>query len=155
MRVVEPMTLPSISGLLEQELATGIAVKAISRLALSGILGGMIGLERELKNRPAGLRTNMFICFGAALFTLLSSGLAAEKSDYTRIAAQIIPGIGFIGVLDSAYARIDHRPYDGGNHICGSVGGHGRGRRAVPYRSLCDRSRAAVAVRAGASRRNF
>lgn len=67
------------------------------RLLLAAILGGMIGLERELKHRPTGLRTNIFICFGAALFTVLSRALAAEPSDYTRIAAQIIPGIGFIG----------------------------------------------------------
>jgi putative Mg2+ transporter-C (MgtC) family protein len=68
------------------------------RLVLAAALGGIIGLERELKARPAGLRTNMFICFGSALFTILSSQLAAEfNGDRTRIAAQIIPGIGFIG----------------------------------------------------------
>jgi putative Mg2+ transporter-C (MgtC) family protein len=47
----------------------------------------------------------MFICFGAALFTLLSRGLAAEPSDYTRIAAQIIPGIGFIGAGSILHTR--------------------------------------------------
>jgi putative Mg2+ transporter-C (MgtC) family protein len=64
---------------------------------LAAILGGIIGLERELRHRPAGLRTNMFICFGAAMFTILSAGLAGVPSDAARIAAQIIPGIGFIG----------------------------------------------------------
>ena len=58
-----------------------------------------------MKHRAAGLRTNMFICFGAALFTLLSRGLAAEPSDYTRIAAQIIPGIGFIGAGSILHTR--------------------------------------------------
>ncbi|HEY6770014.1 MAG TPA: MgtC/SapB family protein [Candidatus Sulfotelmatobacter sp.] len=91
------MNWPHISVLLERELANGIVFISVARLILASILGGIIGLERELKHRSAGLRTNMFICFGAALFTLLSSSLAAEKSDYTRIAAQIIPGIGFIG----------------------------------------------------------
>jgi putative Mg2+ transporter-C (MgtC) family protein len=68
------------------------------RLVLAAVLGGFIGLEREVKHRSAGLRTNMFICFGAALFTILSDQLAAEHTgDHTRIAAQIIPGIGFIG----------------------------------------------------------
>jgi putative Mg2+ transporter-C (MgtC) family protein len=58
----------------------------------------VIGLEREPKHRPAGLRTNMFICFGAAPFTILSNVLAVEHlGDHTRISAQIIPGIGFIG----------------------------------------------------------
>jgi len=77
----------------------------MARLALSAVLGGIIGLERELKHRPAGLRTNMFICIGAALFTLLSRALAAEPSDYTRIAAQIIPGIGFIGAGSILHTR--------------------------------------------------
>ena len=77
------------------------------RLLLSALLGGVIGLERELKRRPAGLRTNMCICFGAALFTILSTELAGEfgVGDHTRIAAQIIPGIGFIGAGSILHAR--------------------------------------------------
>lgn len=73
--------------------------KTLVRLTLAALLGAIIGLERELKRRPAGLRTNMFICFGAAMFTILSSELAKDFGigDRTRIAAQIIPGIGFIG----------------------------------------------------------
>lgn len=68
------------------------------RLMLAALLGGAIGLEREIKHRPAGLRTNLFICLGAAMYTLLSDALAVEHlGDHTRIAAQIIPGIGFIG----------------------------------------------------------
>jgi putative Mg2+ transporter-C (MgtC) family protein len=70
--------------------------KTLLQLTLAAVLGGVIGLERELKHRPAGLRTNMFICFGAAMFTVLSIQLGG-KTDATRIAAQIIPGIGFIG----------------------------------------------------------
>ncbi len=70
--------------------------KMLGRLILAAILGGIIGLERELKHRPAGLRTNMFICFGAAMFTVLSLELATGN-EATRIASQIIPGIGFIG----------------------------------------------------------
>ena len=70
----------------------------IARLVIAAVLGGLIGLERELRHKPAGLRTNMFICFGAAMFTLLSDQLAgAHGGDHTRVAAQIIPGIGFIG----------------------------------------------------------
>lgn len=68
------------------------------RLVLAAVLGGAIGLEREIKHRPAGLRTNLFICLGAAMFTLLSDALAVRYlGDHTRIAAQIVPGIGFIG----------------------------------------------------------
>jgi putative Mg2+ transporter-C (MgtC) family protein len=68
------------------------------RLLLAAFLGGLIGLERQLRRKPAGIRTNMLICFGAALFTIISYEMAGEVSgDHTRIAAQIIPGIGFIG----------------------------------------------------------
>ena len=78
----------------------------LARLLLAAVLGGIVGLERELKHRPAGLRTNMFICFGAAMFTILSSELAGEfTGDHTRIAAQIIPGIGFIGAGSILHAR--------------------------------------------------
>jgi len=74
------------------------ASSSMLRLLVATALGGMIGLERELKHRPAGLRTNIMICFGSAMFTLLSDRLAgAFTGDHTRIAAQIIPGIGFIG----------------------------------------------------------
>lgn len=68
------------------------------RLILAAFLGGLIGLERQLRRKPAGIRTNMLICFGAALFTIISYEMAGEVGgDHTRIAAQIIPGIGFIG----------------------------------------------------------
>ncbi len=71
---------------------------SLLRLMLAALLGGIIGLERESKHRPAGLRTNLFICVGAAMYTLLSDALAVKfLGDHTRIAAQIIPGIGFIG----------------------------------------------------------
>jgi putative Mg2+ transporter-C (MgtC) family protein len=78
---------------------TDLVSKTMVRLTLAAFLGGIIGLERELKRRPAGLRTNMFICFGSAMFTILSTELATQWGigDHTRIAAQIIPGIGFIG----------------------------------------------------------
>ena len=78
-------------------MSAGASSSTIKLLVATG-LGGAIGLERELKHRPAGLRTNIMICFGSALFTLLSDRLAAAfGGDHTRIAAQIIPGIGFIG----------------------------------------------------------
>lgn len=77
----------------------------LARLVLATILGGVIGLERQLRHKPAGLRTNMFICFGAAMFTILSKQLAGAESDSARIAAQIIPGIGFIGAGSILHAR--------------------------------------------------
>src|ERR1700756_5300232 len=91
-------------GLLRSEMGTGLS-STIMPLLGAAILGGIIGLERELKHKPAGLRTNLFICFGAALFTVLSRGLAETPSDYTRIAAQVIPGIGFIGAGSILHMR--------------------------------------------------
>ena len=84
------------------------ALDDLIRLSVAAALGGMIGLEREAKHRPAGLRTNLMICVGAAAFTLLSNQLAARYGgDHTRIAAQIIPGIGFIGAGSIIHARGD------------------------------------------------
>src|SRR5882724_9702560 len=80
----------------------------VLRLAVAALLGGAIGLEREIKHRPAGLRTNLFICLGAAMFTLLSDALAVRYlGDHTRIAAQIIPGIGIIGAGSILHSRGD------------------------------------------------
>jgi putative Mg2+ transporter-C (MgtC) family protein len=100
------MNWQHIVNLLHGEMASGIVTNSLVRLVLAAILGGLIGLERELKHQPAGLRTNMFICFGAALFTILSDALAVEHlGDHTRISAQIIPGIGFIGAGSILHMR--------------------------------------------------
>jgi putative Mg2+ transporter-C (MgtC) family protein len=75
------------------------------KLLLAALLGGAIGFEREIAGKPAGLRTNILICVGAALFTHLSITIAQigftpdgrPYGDTTRIAAQIVSGIGFLG----------------------------------------------------------
>jgi putative Mg2+ transporter-C (MgtC) family protein len=68
------------------------------RLFVAAVLGGAIGLERELRERQAGLRTHLVVCVGAALFTLVGAyGFASPHTDPTRIAAQIVTGIGFLG----------------------------------------------------------
>jgi len=77
--------------------------ETLLRLVLAAVLGGAIGMERELKHKPAGLRTNMFICFGAAMFTVLSFRFTHDTPD--RIAANIIPGIGFIGAGSILHSR--------------------------------------------------
>jgi putative Mg2+ transporter-C (MgtC) family protein len=78
-----------------------------SRLLLSAVLGGAIGLEREISDQPAGFRTHILVALGACLFTLVSAYsfeafLGIEEApqfrfDPTRIAAQIVTGIGFLG----------------------------------------------------------
>jgi putative Mg2+ transporter-C (MgtC) family protein len=93
--------------ILHTEMTSMVGVSMV-RLVVAAILGGLIGLERELKHRPAGLRTNLFICLGAAMYTVLSDSLAVEHiGDHTRIAAQIIPGIGFIGAGTIIHAGRD------------------------------------------------
>lgn len=69
------------------------------RLLIATGLGGLIGLQRELSGKPAGLRTNMLICLGAALITHVSIVLPSRLGvgDPGRIAAQIVTGIGFLG----------------------------------------------------------
>lgn len=100
------MNWQHIGGLLHDEMTSGIVATSMVRLVLAAVLGGIIGLELELKHQPAGLRTNLFICFGAALFTILSDVLAVEHlGDHTRISAQIIPGIGFIGAGSILHTR--------------------------------------------------
>jgi putative Mg2+ transporter-C (MgtC) family protein len=59
--------------------------------------GTVIGFERQLKHKPAGLRTNVLICIGAAVFTIISERMAGGQDSITRIAAQIVTGVGFLG----------------------------------------------------------
>jgi putative Mg2+ transporter-C (MgtC) family protein len=73
-------------------------LELIQRLVLAAALGAVLGLERELRQKSAGLRTNILIAMGSALFTLVSIEIAeAHGSDPGRIAAQIVTGIGFLG----------------------------------------------------------
>jgi putative Mg2+ transporter-C (MgtC) family protein len=76
------------------------------RLVVAALLGGAIGMERELRERQAGLRTHLVVSVGSALFTLVSAygfheflvnGGSVVRADPTRIAAQIVSGIGFLG----------------------------------------------------------
>lgn len=68
------------------------------KLLLAAVFGGIIGVEREFRDKPAGLRTNILICVGSTLFMSISTKVAELLGgDPTRIAAQIISGIGFLG----------------------------------------------------------
>jgi len=71
---------------------------AVGRLLVACVLGGAIGLQREVHRKAAGVRTNLLICMGAAFFTLLSAVLAGDANpDKGRVASNIVQGIGFLG----------------------------------------------------------
>jgi len=69
------------------------------RLTVAALLGAVIGIERDLRRRPAGMRTSLFVCLATALFTILSGEIARLLGDTgsTRIASNIVQGIGFLG----------------------------------------------------------
>ncbi len=75
-------------------LASGVG----RRLLMACLLGGAVGLEREFQKKSLGLRTNMLICCGCAMFTFLSAVLAGDNNpDKGRVASNIVQGIGFLG----------------------------------------------------------
>lgn len=75
-----------------------LSASEIFAIILAAALGSVIGIERELKQKAAGLRTNVLICIGAAVFTIISKRMGSGQTDsMTRIAAQIVTGVGFLG----------------------------------------------------------
>jgi putative Mg2+ transporter-C (MgtC) family protein len=72
-------------------------IELIQRLLLAAVIGGLIGAERELRRKSAGFRTNILIALGSAIFTICSLTLGGGVGDPTRISAQIVTGIGFLG----------------------------------------------------------
>lgn len=71
---------------------------AVGRLLVACLLGALVGLQRELSRKAAGVRTNLLICMGAAFFTLLSAVLAGDANpDKGRVASNIVQGVGFLG----------------------------------------------------------
>ena len=82
---------------LPSHLVHELQFELLLELALAVVLGGAIGFEREWKNKPAGLRTNILICMSAVLFTEISYRVGLAGGDPGRIAAQILTGVGFLG----------------------------------------------------------
>jgi len=92
------------------QLIADLRLDLLFKLVLAVLLGGAVGLEREIAGKPAGLRTNILICLGAALITDVSVGIArgpdgVRFGDPARLAAQIVSGIGFIGAGTIMQAR--------------------------------------------------
>ena len=67
------------------------------RILVAGILGGILGLERELMNKSAGVRTHMLVAIGAALFVLVPHQSGAKFDDLSRVIQGVVSGIGFLG----------------------------------------------------------
>jgi len=69
----------------------------VRRLLLAAFVGGLLGVEREMRQKSAGFRTNILIGIGSAVFTMMSIAISADRGDPGRIAAQIVTGMGFLG----------------------------------------------------------
>jgi putative Mg2+ transporter-C (MgtC) family protein len=99
------MLMPSsfnFSQIDQELLSSGTA----ERLLMACAMGGLIGVEREWRRKPSGVRTNLLLCLGCAFFTLLSGVLAGEGNpDKGRVAANIVQGIGFLGAGLILHAR--------------------------------------------------
>ena len=76
---------------------TPLEMEIVTKLVIAAIFGILIGLEREIHRKPAGMRTHALVCMGAALFTMLSFSFSGSNVDESRIAAGIVTGIGFLG----------------------------------------------------------
>ena len=112
--MLEPVTLLAY----QSELAL--------RLLMAAVMGGILGWERERRGRPAGLRTFMLVCMGSCLFTILGNH-AFPGSDPSRVAANVLTGIGFIGAgtvfrQQGAEDRIRGLTTAAGLWVCAGIG---------------------------------
>jgi putative Mg2+ transporter-C (MgtC) family protein len=77
------------------DLVSGNEIEFLIRIAVCLVLGAAIGVERELRGKPAGISTNCFVMAGACLFTFVS--MSVDPNSPARIAAQVVSGVGFLG----------------------------------------------------------
>ena len=66
-------------------------------MGMAVLCGGIVGLERQVRGKPAGVRTSILVCLGTAVFIHLGSAISGEGSDPTRVLGQLVTGIGFLG----------------------------------------------------------
>jgi putative Mg2+ transporter-C (MgtC) family protein len=78
-------------------MPTDLQTELVLRLLLAAALGAALGVEREIRQKPAGLRTNMLIAFGSALFVIVSIAFGNAGGTPDRIAASVVTGVGFLG----------------------------------------------------------
>jgi hypothetical protein len=110
---------------------SGYEVDFAIKLALCLVLGLVIGVERELRNKPAGISTHCFVMAGACLFTFIS--IVADPNSPARIAAQVVSGVGFLGagmILKSDNNSV-RKSHDGGRSLVCCRGRDGHRHRLV------------------------
>jgi putative Mg2+ transporter-C (MgtC) family protein len=93
------------------QFTSWLELDMVIRLLAAALAGGLIGYERQQRDKPAGLRTHILVALGASLFTVLSIYAFGEKTDVARVAAGVVLGVGFLGA-----GTIIH---DGGGRIVG------------------------------------
>jgi putative Mg2+ transporter-C (MgtC) family protein len=74
-----------------------VPLEYLTPILVSLVLGGLIGIEREIHQKPAGLRTNMLICMGAAVFTLIGKHIGISPDAESRVIQGVVTGVGFLG----------------------------------------------------------
>jgi len=101
--VITPLLLtqePIIPEDAPMEFFDNIYLDYLLRLLCAAVIGGLVGIDRDIKGKPSGMRTNMLMCLGSCLVMILSVEVAQDagpRADPGRIAAQVITGVGFIG----------------------------------------------------------
>ena len=95
------MPIPNLPLIESADQLRTVVLAFVVRCGVAALCGGLIGIERERRGKPAGLRTNLLICVGAAMYMLvglmLVHGTGETSADPSRIAAQVVTGIGFLG----------------------------------------------------------
>ena len=86
-------------------LTPWLELDMVIRLIVSAVLGGLIGFERERREKPAGFRTHMLVSVGACLFTILSIYAFGDRAEPSRIASNVVVGIGFLGAGTIVHER--------------------------------------------------
>jgi len=96
-----------------QELSTGLhdakqLTHVVIRMLAAALLGAVIGLQRQRTGKPAGLRTHMFVCLGAALFVISCAGAGMSSDGLSRVIQGIVTGIGFLGAGSILKLGVEH-----------------------------------------------
>jgi putative Mg2+ transporter-C (MgtC) family protein len=82
---------------IQQLLQEWVPIEYLNPILIAMLLGAIIGIEREIHKKPAGLRTNMLICMGAAVFTLIAKHIGINPDAESRIIQGVVTGVGFLG----------------------------------------------------------